>query len=112
MLSIAPTFTVTLMIVIFITFAGGISNICMDTIMMKTVPKSRQGTFFGFMATLSNTALGISMASAGFLLEVFSPRELSFLVGVAYIGLTLLYGFLFTRVNIVKEKRELYRKLS
>lgn len=109
LLSISPTFLLTLGIVVFITFVGGLSNICIDTVMMKVIPKSKRGTIFGMMQAISNTALGVSMASAGFLLELFNPRELSLVVGVSYLVLALLYAVLFLKLNLVKEKRKLVR---
>ncbi|MDT8861294.1 MFS transporter [Alkalihalobacillus sp. MEB130] len=111
LLSIVPTFLIALIVLMFITFVGGISNICIDTVMMKVIPNSKRGTFFGLMQAISNTALGLSMASAGFLLEVYSPRELSFIVGFAYIGFTLFYSVLFSRLNLVFEKRELLKRV-
>lgn len=111
LLSIVPTFSLALLTVLFITFAGGISNICLSTITMKVVPKSKQGAFFGLTQMLSNTTMGVSMGVAGFLLGVFEPRTLSFLVGITYILFTIIYATLFTRINLVKEKREL-RKIG
>lgn len=111
-LSAAPTFVFALITVIFITFVGGLSNICIDTLMMKVIPSSKRGTMFGLMQALSNTALGISMASAGFLLELFDPRELSFIVGIVYISFTVIYAVLFSKLNLISEKRELLRKIG
>ncbi|RXI96643.1 MFS transporter [Anaerobacillus alkaliphilus] len=111
-LSISPTFLLTLGIVVFITLVGGLSNICIDTVMMKVLPKSKRGTLFGLMQAVSNTALGFSMASGGFLLEFFQPRELSMVVGVSYIGFTVMYAILFLKVNLVIEKRFLMRKIG
>ncbi|MCM3488163.1 MFS transporter [Alkalihalophilus marmarensis] len=112
LLSIVPSFSTAICVIIFITFVGGLSNICIDTVMMKVIPRRKQGTIFGFMQAISNTALGLSMASAGFLLEVFPPRELSLIVGVAYIAFTILYSILFSKLNLVKEKRELLRGMK
>jgi MFS family permease len=109
MLSVAPTFSVAMITVMFITFVGGISNICIDTILMKVVPREKQGTFFGFMSSISNTALGCSMAAAGFLLEVFTPRALSLGVGITYIFFTILYALMFTKINLANDKRDLLR---
>ncbi|WP_394140975.1 MFS transporter [Cytobacillus oceanisediminis] len=106
LLSLAPSFYFALLTVVFITFAGGLGNICLDTVMMKFIPKSKQGTFFGLMQMLSNLSLAISMGSAGFLLEIFAPRTLSLIVGLAYILFTSMYALLFARVDLVKEKRE------
>ncbi|WP_331377459.1 MFS transporter [Alkalihalophilus pseudofirmus] len=112
LLSIVPSFSSAICVIISITFVGGLSNICIDTVMMKVIPRRKQGTIFGLMQAISNTALGLSMASAGFLLEVFTPRELSLLVGVAYIAFTILYSIQFSKLNLVKEKRELLRGMK
>jgi MFS family permease len=109
MLSVVPTFSVALITVMFITFVAGISNICIDTILMKVVSRTKQGIFFGFMSSISNTALGCSMAAAGFLLEAFTPRALSLAVGITYIIFTILYALMFTRINLVNDKRDLLR---
>ncbi|UTR10756.1 MFS transporter [Evansella sp. LMS18] len=112
LLSIVPVFPLALFVVIFITFAGGLSNICVDTVMMKVIPPSLRGRFFGFIQAISNTALGISMASAGFLLEVYNPRELSLIVGVSYISFTFFYSLLFIKLNLVQEKKRLLKKAT
>ena len=110
LLSIVPGFFLALITVLFITFVGGTSNICSNTLIMKIVPKERQGTFFGLTAMISNTSLGISMGAAGFLLEVFEPRTLSFVVGITYIIFSIIYSCLFIKVDLIKEKRNLVRK--
>ncbi|WP_188455934.1 MFS transporter [Virgibacillus oceani] len=107
LLSAVPNFVTALLTVLFITFVGGISNICLSTLTMKIVPRSKQGTFFGLTEMLSNTALGVSMGAAGFLLEVFDPRNLSLLAGMTYILFTGVYAAMFLKVDLVKEKRKL-----
>src|SRR5690625_5262548 len=106
-LSTASTFSYALFIVLSITFVGGLSNICLSTIIMTTVPKAMHGTFFGVTAMISNTSLGISMGLAGLLLEVFEPRTLSFYVGIIYILLTIFYTVLFRKVDLRDEKLRL-----
>ena len=112
LLSIAPSFIIALMTVLLITTVGGMSNICLSTLIMKIVPRTKQGAFFGFTQMISNTSLGISMGAAGFLLEVFTPRTLSLLVGITYVLFTILYATLFSRVNLIKEKIKLMRGQS
>ncbi|UTR13802.1 MFS transporter [Salipaludibacillus sp. LMS25] len=109
LLSIVPSFSTALIVVMGITIVGGISNICIDTVMMKVIPSSKRGALFGFMQAITNTTLGLSMASAGFLLEVFSPRELSLIVGFGYLCFTAIYAILFSKINLVYEKRNLFR---
>ncbi|MCM3707491.1 MULTISPECIES: MFS transporter [Cytobacillus] len=109
LLSLAPSFCAALFTVVLITFAGGIGNICLDTVMMKFIPRSRQGTFFGLMEMISNLSLAVSMGTAGFLLEIFAPRTLSLIIGLAYLIFAVIYALLFARVDLVKEKRALIR---
>ncbi|MCC3649681.1 MFS transporter [Cytobacillus oceanisediminis] len=109
LLSLAPSFYAALFTVVLITFAGGIGNICLDTVMMKFIPRSRQGTFFGLMEMISNLSLAVSMGTAGFLLEIFAPRTLSLIIGLAYLIFAVMYALLFARVDLVKEKREFIR---
>ncbi|GAE33722.1 hypothetical protein JCM9157_744 [Halalkalibacter akibai JCM 9157] len=80
--------------------------------MMKVIPKARLGSLFGMMQAISNTALGLSMAAAGFLLEGVSARDLSLLIGVVYICLTGVYAWLFFRLNLVKEKKNLLKMVA
>ncbi|MBX9976105.1 MFS transporter [Cytobacillus firmus] len=109
LLSLAPSFYSALFTVVLITLAGGLGNICLDTVMMKFIPRSKQGTFFGLMQMVSNLSLAISMGTAGFLLEIFAPRTLSLIIGLAYLVFTIIYALLFARVDLVKEKREFIR---
>jgi len=111
-LSVVPSFYLALLVAMFITFAGGLSNICIDTVMMKVIPKARLGSLFGMMQAISNTALGLSMVAAGFLLEGVSARDLSLLIGVVYICLTGVYAWLFFRLNLVKEKKNLLKMVA
>ncbi|PPA71011.1 MFS transporter [Jeotgalibacillus proteolyticus] len=111
-LSMVPVFWMALLMVVLITFTGGISNICIDTVMMKVIPREKRGTIFGFMQAVANTALGFSMAAGGFLLEIFEPRFLSILVGVAYLIFTAVYALIFSNMDLIKEKKELIRKVG
>ncbi|SFB06964.1 Predicted arabinose efflux permease, MFS family [Lentibacillus halodurans] len=108
-LSSVPTFYIALLTVLFITFVGGISNICLSTLTMKVVPRSKQGSFFGLTEMISNTTMGVAMGVAGVLLKIFEPRTLSFLVGITYIVFTVVYAILFSKIDLVKAKRELRR---
>jgi hypothetical protein len=49
------------------------------------------------------------MGTAGFLLEIFAPRTLSLIIGLAYLIFAVMYALLFARVDLVKEKREFIR---
>lgn len=108
-LSSVPAFSYALLTAVFITSVGGMSNICLSTLIMKVVPKTKQGSFFGLTQMISNTSLGISMGATGLLLELFHPRTLSFIVGITYILFTCLYASLFLKINLKREKRNLAR---
>lgn len=112
LLSHAPTFITALLIVVFITYVGGISNIYVATLMMKIVPRSSQGAFFGISQMISNSALGVSMGAAGFIVDIIPARILSLYVGITYILLTMLYAFLFSKINWQQAKRTLRRKIK
>ncbi|MDY0395011.1 MFS transporter [Virgibacillus halophilus] len=109
LLSTSRAFSAALVIACGITLTGGISNICQHTLIMKIVPQANQGTFFGLMQMFSNTMMGIMMGAAGLLLEFFHPRSLSLLVGIFYVLLACIYGYMFTRIDWRKEKRQLLR---
>ncbi|TFB22770.1 MFS transporter [Filobacillus milosensis] len=111
-LSLSPTFLLALLSILFITFSAGLSNISIDTLIMKTVPQSKQGTFFGLTEMISNVTLGIFIAIGGLLLEIFEPRTLGAVVGVLYMCLTIIYGLMFKRVNLIKEKRNLKKMVG
>ncbi|WP_368505405.1 MFS transporter [Alkalihalophilus sp. As8PL] len=110
-LSVAPTFALALLSVLFITFVGGISNICLSTIMMKVIPKPRQGMFFGLTTMISNTTLGVTMGIGGLLVEAFEPRMLSLAVGIGYLFLTFIYALAFFKLNLKREKRTLAKSV-
>lgn len=110
-LSVSPTFFLALCSVVFITLAGGMSNISFDTLVMKTIPHNRQGTFFGLTEMITNVTLGIFIAVGGLLLEVFGPRVLGGIVGLLYIGFTIIYAIMFKQINFLKEKRNLHHLL-
>ncbi|MFD2639496.1 MFS transporter [Piscibacillus salipiscarius] len=107
LLSVSPTFPIALGAVLVMTFSGGVSNISFDTLVMKTVPSHRQGTFFGLTEMISNVTLGAFIAIGGLILEFIEPRILGSLVGLLYFCLAIIYLFLFKRINLLKEKRKL-----
>ncbi|WP_163581542.1 MFS transporter [Gracilibacillus saliphilus] len=92
-------FVQALLIAIFITFVGGISNICFDTVLMKILPASKRGFLFGTLTMFQNSSMGIAMIGAGFLTEWLSPLQSSILVGVTYILFTLIFMLAFKSVN-------------
>ncbi|MBR7554233.1 MFS transporter [Allobacillus sp. GCM10007491] len=107
-LSLAPSFLTALLTVIFITFTGGISDIGLNTLIMKSVPRHKQGTFFGLTEMITNVTLGIMMAVGGLFLEFADPRLLGAVVGMLYILFTCIYWMMFKKVDFYKEKRRLF----
>lgn len=107
LLSVSPNFIIALGTVLVITFSVGISDISFNTLVMKTVPSHRRGTFFGLTEMISNVTLGTFIAIGGFILEFIDPRSLGSLVGLLYVSLAVIYLLLFKRINLIKEKRKL-----
>ncbi|MGN8646198.1 MFS transporter [Gracilibacillus sp. HCP3S3_G5_1] len=88
-----------LLIAIFITFVGGISNICFDSMLMRILPASKRGFLFGTLSMFQNSSMGIAMIGSGFLMEWLSPLQGSFLVGVIYILFALIFLLGFNTVD-------------
>ncbi|WP_219833928.1 MFS transporter [Paenibacillus sp. R14(2021)] len=94
-----------IMVVLFLTLTAScaaIGNACNRTILMNEIPSHFQGQFFGMLATLQNTILGISMFVSGFLLEVITPRTLGFSGGIlfSFVGV----GFAFVCYKTLQNK--------
>ncbi|MEK4301460.1 MFS transporter [Oceanobacillus sp. FSL W8-0428] len=98
-----------LALAILITFVGGISNICFDTVLMKILPASKRGFLFGTLSMFQNSSMGIAMIGAGFLTEWLPPLQTSFLVGVTYIAFALAFMLVFRSVNFRTSIRKLKR---
>jgi MFS family permease len=90
-------------IYILVSFVSGICNACFDSIVMKETPSSYQGLVFGLLTTISNTVIGISMFTAGILLEAVNSRILGFIGGMGFV-LTGLFLFV---VFFIKRKESL-----
>lgn len=88
---------------------GAIGNACNRTILMHAVPKHFQGRFFGYLATLQNTVMGITMFLAGLSLEWISPRGLG-LAGGGFLTLagTVFLIFFFLSKEIVGSERRFF----
>lgn len=80
-----------------ISFASGIGNTCLDSLIMKETPTETQGLVFGILSTMSNTMIGISMFSAGILLEFMDNRLLGFVGGIGFVltGISLFIAYLY-----------------
>ncbi|WP_052400886.1 MFS transporter [Oceanobacillus jeddahense] len=109
LLSQSGFFMQALALAIFITFVGGISNICFDTVLMKILPASKRGFLFGALSMFQNSSMGIAMIGAGFLTEWLSPLQSSFLVGVTYILFAFIFILAFRSVDFRASIRKLKR---
>ncbi|GAA0323915.1 MFS transporter [Oceanobacillus sp. FSL W7-1281] len=109
LLSQSGFFMQALVLAIFITFVGGISDICFDTVLMKILPASKRGFLFGSLSMFQNSSMGIAMIGAGFLTEWLSPLQSSFLVGVAYILFAFIFILAFRSVDFRASIRKLKR---
>lgn len=107
LLSQSSFFAQALTLAILITFVGGISNICFDTVLMKILPASKRGFLFGTLSMFQNSSMGIAMIGAGFLTEWLPPLQTSFLVGVTYIVFALAFMLVFRSVNFRTSIRKL-----
>ncbi len=110
-LSVSPSFWIALTVVIFITFSGGISDISIDTMIMKTVPKSTIGKFFGLTQMITNVTLGMMMAVGGLLLEIVDPRPLSAIVGFLYNSSQSFIGCYLERFISIMKKENYFPSL-
>ncbi|MFT8320759.1 MAG: MFS transporter [Bacillus sp. (in: firmicutes)] len=81
-----------------LTIFGGISNTLLDTVIMKSIPLTYQGRFFGISTTIANTVFGVSMFFTGLLLEYFHPRTMGLINGALYFFIGFLYFIWFKRI--------------
>lgn len=63
---------------ILLSLAGGIGNACLDTLVMRGTPVRLQPVIFGMLSAVSGTLLGLSMLTAGWMLDYVEPRTLGF----------------------------------
>ncbi|WP_080873851.1 MFS transporter [Oceanobacillus timonensis] len=102
-------FAQALALAICITFVGGISDICFDTVLMKILPASKRGFLFGTLSMFQNSSMGIAMIGAGFLTEWLPPLQSSLLVGITYVFFAFFFMLAFKsihfRASIQKLKR-------
>ncbi|KWX88343.1 hypothetical protein AMQ83_07415 [Paenibacillus riograndensis] len=73
---------------------GGIGSACLDTLVMRETPAAQQPVIFGILSALGGPLIGLSMFSAGWLLEIMEPRALGFAGGAGFAGAALLLGVL------------------
>lgn len=96
---------------ILLSVSGGISSACLDTLVMKETPQDVQPLIFGFLSAAGGLLLGVSMLSAGWLLEHMEPRTLGFAGGAGFAAISLLLGgyYVIRSRSMQKRKKDLQR---
>lgn len=99
MSSQSPSFLLLLLLLAASAVITSVGNACNETVLMQLIPNEWQGRFFGSLATLQNTVMGVVMLASGFLLEVVTPRTLGLAGGMflALLGFGLSLAWLLRR---------------
>lgn len=104
-ISTSRHFAVAFVLYILLSLCGGIGNVCLDTLVMRETPPEQQPVVFGILAAVSGSLLGVSMFSAGWLLDFMGPRTLGLAGGVGFAGVALLLaGYVFVHSSWKKVK--------
>lgn len=91
-ISASGDFPVAFCLYILLSLAGGMGNACLDTLVMRETPTALQPAMFGMLSAVGGLLLGVSMLSAGWLLDLVEPRMLGLLGGACCAGISLLLG--------------------
>ncbi|MFD0710521.1 MFS transporter [Paenibacillus sp. GCM10027626] len=93
-MSQVPNFGLAIILLLCSALCSSVANACNHTLLMQAVPGRFQGRFFGLMSAMYNTIMGVTMLSAGFMLEIMSPRMLGLLGGlvimIVSVGMTFI----------------------
>lgn len=95
MISASSRFAVAFLLYILLSLCGGVGNACLDTLVMRETPPALQPAVFGLLAAVSGTLIGLSMLSAGWLLDYVEPRMLGCAGGAGFAGISLVLGGFF-----------------
>ncbi|MEK5234679.1 MFS transporter [Paenibacillus sp. FSL L8-0470] len=101
-ISASSHFAAAFLLYILLSLSGGIGNACLDTLVMRETPSSMQPVIFGMLSAAGGSLIGISMLSAGWLLDYVKPRQLGFAGGAGFAGIALLLGGYY----LVRSKRK------
>jgi MFS family permease len=95
----SPSFLLLFLLLAISAVITSVGNACNETVLMQLVPNEWQGRFFGGLATLQNTVMGVTMLASGFLLEAMTPRTLGLAGGtfLALLGFGLSLAWLLRR---------------
>jgi MFS family permease len=111
-ISQSKSFVLVVLLFGVLTIFAGVGNTLIDTIVMKTIPLTFQGLYFGFSATIANSLLGLSMFLTGLMLEFFNPRTMGVINGLLYFVFGLLYLIWSLKINFKKEQKKLGLKVN
>ncbi|MFS0782935.1 MFS transporter [Bacillus sp. 1P06AnD] len=74
-----------LIVYFFISFASGIGNAAIDTLLMKETKAEYHGIVFGLLSTVSNVMMGLSMFGTGIVLAYVSARNVGLIAGGGFL---------------------------
>ncbi|WP_379146513.1 MFS transporter [Paenibacillus sp. sgz500992] len=101
-ISASSHFAAAFLLYILLSLSGGVGNACLDTLVMRETPSSMQPVIFGMLSAAGGSLIGVSMLSAGWLLDYVEPRQLGFAGGAGFAGIALLLGGYY----LVRSKRK------
>jgi len=78
----APSIWLACFALLIATLGAGISNACLDTILMRSVPNTAQGRIFALLDSTAAIVMSGSMLLAGALLLHLSPRDIGLASGL------------------------------
>ncbi|WP_172195810.1 MFS transporter [Saccharibacillus qingshengii] len=80
--STAPHLILGAIFILLATLGGGLANAALATLIMKAVPEPVHGRAFALNETLSNVTMGVSMLTAGVLLDFLPARMIGLGAGL------------------------------
>ncbi|ALP36120.1 hypothetical protein ASL14_08005 [Paenibacillus sp. IHB B 3084] len=83
----------------FISLAGGVGAICLDTLFMRETPLHVQGPLLGMLTAWSQGIIGLSMFGAGVAVEIIEPRMLGLIGGAGFILISIMISIYYIRAR-------------
>ncbi|WP_025684393.1 MFS transporter [Paenibacillus maysiensis] len=83
----------------FISLAGGVGAICLDTLFMRETPLHVQGPLLGMLTAWSQGIIGLSMLGAGVAVEIMEPRMLGLIGGAGFVSISIMISIYYTRAR-------------
>ncbi|WLR52954.1 hypothetical protein LC040_08735 [Bacillus tianshenii] len=91
---------------VLVSFAGGIGNACLDTLLMRNIPEGKQATVFGIIHTITNALFGVFMLIAGYLLSVLRSIDLGVIGGSWFIGIGVFAIIIVIKIQTVGKAKK------